>query len=92
VSPRGGLVMDPSGNLYGTTSGGALGYGEIFELSPSATAGTEWHKTVLYRFSGGDDGSTPEGGLIFDAAGNLYGTTSGGGGNQAGTVFELTPG
>ena len=87
----GSLVFDSSGNLYGTTiEGGAFGQGTVFELSPGA--GGVWTEKVLYSFcpqSGCVDGSTPNGGLIFDTAGNLYGTTAGGGGG--GVAFELTP-
>jgi uncharacterized repeat protein (TIGR03803 family) len=58
--------------------------------NPEAPAG--WTETILYTFSGGSDGSQPWGGLIFDGAGNLYGTTYRGGASDAGTVYELTPG
>ena len=90
----GNVVFDQAGNLYGTTSsGGAFGQGVVFELSPS---GSGWTETVLYNFAGGSDGSSPYGGLVFDEAGNLYGTTSYGGGpgcggTGCGTVYELTP-
>jgi uncharacterized repeat protein (TIGR03803 family) len=68
--PYPGVILDPAGNLYGvTTSGGSIGAGEVFELD---TAG---NITVLYSFSGGSDGSGPSSVLVFDAAGNLYGTT-----------------
>jgi uncharacterized repeat protein (TIGR03803 family) len=83
------VVFDANGNLYGVASfGGAYGYGTVWELSPQ-TGGT-WTDTVLYSFTGGADGSSPSQGLIFDSAGNLYGTTEGGGLGR-GTVFELTP-
>jgi uncharacterized repeat protein (TIGR03803 family) len=83
--------MDASGNLYGTTLvGGAHGAGEVFELSPSV--GGSWTETVIYSFTGGLDGANPAyADVIFDAAGNLYGTTAGGGAFNLGTVFELTP-
>ena len=90
----GNLIFDQAGNLYGTTSsGGAFGQGVVFELSLS---GGNWTKTVLYNFAGGNDGSSPFSGLVFDKAGNLYGTTSYGGGTGCGgtgcgTVYELTP-
>jgi uncharacterized repeat protein (TIGR03803 family) len=85
----GGLIFDTSGNLYGTTRvGGASDYGTVFELSP--TSGT-WTETVLYSFAGGADGANPDEGLIMDSADNLYGTTSGGGTSNLGTVFEVTP-
>jgi uncharacterized repeat protein (TIGR03803 family) len=91
-NPESTLVMDSSGNLYGTASnGGANGKGVVFEVAPNGT------ETVLYSFAGGNDGSTPTAGLIVDQNGNLYGTTSQGGGKKSctggcGTVFELSPG
>jgi uncharacterized repeat protein (TIGR03803 family) len=86
------VIFDSAGNLYGTTySGGANNCGTVYELSPS---GSTWTETVLYSFQCGfgvPDGGAPVGGLIFDAAGNLYGTTNIGGTNNGGTVFELSP-
>jgi uncharacterized repeat protein (TIGR03803 family) len=87
--PNAGLIMDTAGNLYGTTTGGAHGYGAVFELTPVTGAG--WTEKMLHSFSGTTDGSQPYAGLTFDAAGNLYGTTLGGGAYLGGTVFELTP-
>jgi len=99
--PSSTLVMDAAGNLYGTAgTGGDLsqcsnyGCGTVFELTPSSKG--QWQETVLYAFQGGSDGSYPSGNLVFDASGNIYGTTSGGGTgtgcNQGcGTVFELSP-
>jgi len=90
--PCAGLVMDAAGNLYGTTSWGGI-HGEtsgtIFELSPRE--GGAWAETVLHNFGNGHDGTLPHAGLIFDAAGNLYGTTYLGGLYGDGTVFELSP-
>jgi len=101
--PSGGVIMDAAGNLYGTAGGcGAFGQGAVFKLDPLGNA------TVLYSFKGGNtggsDGSGPTGGLIMDAAGNLYGTTVVGGGfdtsgtcgsqtgvGGCGTVFKLDP-
>jgi uncharacterized repeat protein (TIGR03803 family) len=90
-TPTGGLISDAAGNLYGTTSsGGASGAGTVFELS--LENGT-WTEHLLYSFKGGvDDGSDPESALLLDAAGNLYGTTGGGGPTNNGTVFKLSPG
>lgn len=88
TNPAAPLISDSNGNLYGTTpSGGAGGFGTVFELVKSP-AGTYTEK-VLYSFSGGTDGGSPSGGLVMDAAGNLYGTTQGGGASGLGTVFEL---
>jgi uncharacterized repeat protein (TIGR03803 family) len=83
--PYGGLVLDESGNLYGTTLyGGPGGGGTVYELTPS---GGGWTKKAIDAFAGGG----PSGGLVMDAAGNLYGTTFGGGSRGHGTVFKLTP-
>jgi uncharacterized repeat protein (TIGR03803 family) len=91
-APRAGLIADKSGNLYGTTvKGGSNGNGVVFELSTPATPGGSWTETVLNKFTGGSGGGTPYSGLIADAAGNLYGTTTAGGVNDNGVVFELAP-
>ena len=87
-TPLGGVVFDTAGNLYGTTSRGALGSGNIFTLMPS---GGKWKFKVLHKFKG-TTGGVPSAALIFDSAGNLYGTTAEGGSHEAGTVFELIPG
>jgi uncharacterized repeat protein (TIGR03803 family) len=90
--PYGGLVSDALGNLYGTTAhGGAYHLGTVFELEHSA--GGSWTETLLYSFgTHSADGAEPYASLIFDASGNLYGTTTAGGGpSNQGTVFELTP-
>src|ERR1019366_2578878 len=89
-TPFAGLIFDAAGNLYGTTfAGGTYGYGTVFELTPAAGGG--WTETVLHNFGNGTDGTAPYAGLIFDAAGNLYGTTFVGGTYGYGTVFEVTP-
>jgi uncharacterized repeat protein (TIGR03803 family) len=82
------VIFDGVGNLYGTAySGGANGYGVVFELSP---AGASWTENVLYSFANAPDGANPINGLIMDPSGNLYGRTfRGGKGN--GVVFELSP-
>jgi uncharacterized repeat protein (TIGR03803 family) len=96
--PVGGLTLDSSGNLYGTTSsGGSVAQGTVFEMTPAAV-GT-WTESILYSFKGGSDGAGPWAAVVFDSAGNLYGTTKAGGGGvncgpQAGgcgTVFKLAP-
>jgi uncharacterized repeat protein (TIGR03803 family) len=88
--PSGGLIADAAGNLYGMTSqGGAHYFGAVYELTPNSHGG--WRETVLYSFTGGDDGNGPVGPLLFDESGNLYGATIGGGVAQGGTIFKLTP-
>jgi uncharacterized repeat protein (TIGR03803 family) len=89
--PSAGLIFDAAGNLYGTTDlGGTYGYGAIFELTPGA--GGRWTETILHSFNDdGTDGILAAAGLILDSAGNLYGTTSGGGAYSYGTAFELAP-
>jgi len=83
--PYAGLVMDGSGNLYGTTfQGGAFQYGQVFEVNATGLP------TFLHSFSG-KDGAYPYAGLFRDSAGNLYGTTTAGGAGGAGTVFKITP-
>ena len=89
--PEARLILDTAGNVYGTTTygGGASTYGTVFELTPKA--GGRWAEKVLHRFDyNGKDGVNPYAGLILDTAGNLYGTTGGGGAYTYGTVFELT--
>lgn len=91
----GNLIFDQKGNLYGTTGGGGPdGYGTVFELSPGS--GGKWTHTILHGFALGSGGHGPLGGLVFDGAGNLYGTTEEGGNLKCtagcGTVFELSPG
>ncbi len=90
VNPYAGLIADTSGNLYGTTvEGGIHNLGSVFELTPRQGGG--WTETVLHSFGRGTDGTDPYASLIFDAAGNLYGTTQQGGIHNSGTVFELSP-
>jgi uncharacterized repeat protein (TIGR03803 family) len=79
-----GVVLDNTGNLYGTTlNGGTSNYGTVFKVDPSGK------KTVLHSFTEGQDGGDPYAGLIRDSAGNLYGTTSAGGTSGGGTVFKV---
>jgi uncharacterized repeat protein (TIGR03803 family) len=87
--PRGALVFDRAGNLYGTAGGGAYDAGVAFELSLSADGG--WAEGVLHNFGNGEDGAGPECNLILDTQGNLYGTTNRGGPHEVGTVFKLSP-
>jgi len=84
-NPLNGFVIGSAGNLFGTGSGGGkYGAGVVFRLSQSG------EEKVLYNFTGGADGANPNSSLIFDASGNLYGTTYAGGANGDGTVFEVT--
>lgn len=88
-SPYAGVILDAAGNLYGTAAaGGAHGDGAVFELSPSGNG--SWTEIILHSFSL-SDGYSPSASLIFDAAGNLYGTTQGGGAYGCGTVFGMRP-
>jgi hypothetical protein len=108
--PAGGVIADASGNIYGTTayggSGGCVllgikgGCGTVYEMSPPQTKGGAWIYTILYSLKGGNDGYLPIGDLVFDSAGNLYGSTEFGGGKgttcnpdyqYCGTVFKLSP-
>jgi uncharacterized repeat protein (TIGR03803 family) len=100
-TPTGGVVFDRHGNLYGATTGGGPA-GTAFRLSPPAQKGHPWTETLIYEFQGesSKDGSEPSGGLIMDAAGNLYGVTAYGGAGDClllgsavgcGTVYELAP-
>jgi hypothetical protein len=107
--PTGAVVFDKEGNLYGATLDGGASTcdgpgqcGTVYKLAPPATKGGVWTETVLYIFKGHaqNDGATPEGGLVIDAAGNLYGTTGYGGSGPClllggsvgcGTVYELSP-
>jgi hypothetical protein len=104
------VVFDKQGNLYGATTGGgpdncfpiAGECGLVFRLAPPAKKGDPWTETILYQFKGktSNDASVPAGGVVLDAAGNVYGTTAYGGtgdcvllGTSAGcgTVYELSP-
>jgi uncharacterized repeat protein (TIGR03803 family) len=88
-APSGSLVFDAANNLYGTTrSGGAASGGTVFKV---ALIGDKWVETHLYDFTGFNDGGAPLGALVFDNAGNLYGTTASGGTSNQGVVFEITP-
>jgi uncharacterized repeat protein (TIGR03803 family) len=92
TKPYGSLVFDKVGNLYGTTTEGGLhGGGIVFELSPGSTG--KWTETIIHQFyANGTDGAAPYSTPVFDSAGNLYGSTDGGGKNYVGSVYELIPG
>jgi uncharacterized repeat protein (TIGR03803 family) len=93
--PLGELILDAAGNLYGTTfEGGDAAYGVIFKLRLQPTGG--WKESVLHTFRNAP-AANPMGGLVFDATGNLYGTTALGAslsscGGGCGTLFKLAPG
>jgi uncharacterized repeat protein (TIGR03803 family) len=94
--PYATLLFDTTGNLYSTTLFGgnvgsvcSSGCGTVFKLTPASGS---WTESVLYAFAGGTDGASPYHGLVFDPAGNLYGTTYAGGASGNGTVFKLAPG
>jgi uncharacterized repeat protein (TIGR03803 family) len=91
AAPWAAVTFDHSGNLYGTTTaGGASSAGTVFELVPNSNG--SWTESVLYSFTGGSDGGYPQWcGVIVDATGALYGTTSGGGSQGMGVVYKLTP-
>jgi len=82
----GGVVLDGSGNIYGAIAGDQTDQGEVFEIAmPGDTL------NILHTFNGSPDGAEPYGPLVFDRAGNLYGTTNVGGAHNAGTVFIMSP-
>ncbi len=92
--PHGGVILDFDGNLYGTAVAGGSGFcsgdgcGVVFKLTNS---GGTWNAFPIYSFTGGDDGFGPGSPLIWDTAGNLYGTAPDGGKDGNGVVFELSP-
>jgi uncharacterized repeat protein (TIGR03803 family) len=92
----GGLTVGPDGSFYGTTvAGGRSNLGIVFRLRPSPrvcrAAFCPWSEDILHSFSGNPDGAQPYGKLAFDAAGNIYGTTSEGGSSRFGTAYEVAP-
>jgi hypothetical protein len=109
--PNGGLIRDAAGNLYGVTAYGGTGdcvllgvkagCGTVYELSPPTQKGGAWKETILYSFPTTKQGYFPNGDLVFDSAGNLYGATTFGGGKgttcdgfyggNCGAVFEVSP-
>ena len=94
--PYAGMTFGPGGALYGTTgNGGTYDAGTVYALRPPRTLcrtiNCPWSRTVVHSFGGSGDGAVPYlGSLVFDASGNMYGTTSGGGAFAMGTVFELS--
>lgn len=87
ANPVGSLTIDAAGNLYGVTTHGGTGeWGTVFKVTPDG------HESILYNIAGRSDGGDPNGSLVIDANGNLFGTTQDGGTKDQGTVFEVTPG
>lgn len=86
--PYGTVILDPSGNLYGTTELGGLDWGTVYEITRTSSG---WNHSVIYGFRAGKDGEAPFGNLTFSPTGHLYGTTIEGGTAGQGTAFELTP-
>ena len=86
ANPQASLIQDSAGNFYGTTTnGGTSGLGTVFKLDASGT------ETIVYSFAGQPDGANPQAGLVLNAGGNLYGTTTSGGTANFGTVFKVDP-
>jgi uncharacterized repeat protein (TIGR03803 family) len=97
VKPNGGLLLDSSGNLYGTTDGGGkyvdqCSCGTVFKLTPGAHG--KWKETILHSFEQGPGGAAPSAGVVMDKAGNLYGVTGAGGDPNCdcGVIYKLAPG
>ena len=87
----GGLSIDETGAIYGTTQSGGTGAGTVFQLSPPLANGGPWTEKDIYTFTAVGDGNQPLGTLVRDSAGALYGATLGGGQYGMGTIFQLSP-
>ena len=84
INPYAGVILDATGNLYGTTqNGGASGNGTVYKID------TTGHETIIFSFGGSTDGGLPDAGVLLDSAGNLYGTTLSGGASGNGTVYKI---
>lgn len=93
ATPAAGVIFGASGDLYGTAYAGAIeGNGAVFELAPPTGGDGPWREAVIHRFRTGGGGANPEGALMLDKGGSLYGTTSvGSGGSLQGSVFRMRP-
>ena len=90
--PIGGVTIGPGGVLYGTTYTAGVGSkGTVFKLAPPTATVKYWSESIIAAFKGGTDASTPNGAVVVDAKGNLYGTTIGGGTDGQGTVYRVSP-
>jgi hypothetical protein len=99
ANPNGGLIFDGRGSIYGTTFSGGnqschyqdeTGCGTAFKLSPRAKDGGAWAEARLHAFTGHNDGAQPDGGLVRDSKGSLYGIAGGGNPSGGGIAFQLT--
>ena len=91
----GALALGPDGTPYGTTYAGGIGNGGvIFNLKPRPancpTTACFWIDSTVHQFGNGNDGYGPTSGVVFDAAGNMYGTTYHGGASNNGAIYEAT--
>ena len=89
ATPSGDLLLDQSGNVYGTAQNGPISYGlgNVYELTRN---GAGWTESILHAFQGGNDGSVPGDGVVSDQFGNLYGAATGGAGGS-GIIYKLSP-
>jgi len=85
----GALLMDASGALYGTTTGGGCCIGVVYKLTPQPDG--HWKERILYQFKGGAKGYGPNAGVVMDKVGNLYGITDAGGYGDCGVIYKLAP-
>ena len=94
--PNSTLVLGADGRPYGTTLYGGVGDGVLFGLAPPdhvlPSVFSNWMETLLYSFTGGNDGASPGGSLVLDSSGNIYGSAGTAGANQHGTLYEFTNG
>jgi len=102
ATPQAGLIADANGNLYGTTVYGGyledckineqpVGCGTVFEMNPPSAPGEGWKETVIHEFDGTSNGTSPQGPILVDQQGNLYGTASSSGEVNGGIIYQLSP-